>query len=782
MLYKKIILSVVLISILGFGLSKDGPADKPGKKDMKEKMRAQKLLDAGIFNKNTNENMGSGPNITAGTINESFEGAVFPPPGWTKLNPDGGPGWNVQTNGTSPIPGFFGGVITVPPGGGNKTAFCNYATGGAVNNDQYLITPQITNVQSNDSLKFYLRYWPDEYRDSIEVLISDSTPVAANFTTAVLRKGFAVNGGDTNWTQYKFRLGDYVTAGSNIYLAFREVVADNSSDGASFSLDLVKTTGTSVFTNDMAAISVDVPIGNVFLPVYNIAPKATFTNLGSANQTNIPVTFNISGPVNYSQNSIITSLNSQNSAQVTFPATFNPTAGTYNVTVISKLVSDQNLSNDTVRSTFTVVQPNYGFGGSYYFANSTPGAAPAPSKPTFCWIDTTGSTTLVKNNVASVPLDSGSLDDGYWKLNGVTGSKIIKFMGVNYTSIYVGTNGIISFVPFNPGGSNFSPPAGGLPGSTIRPAVYPAWNDLSWDNTNQPDNRLSYKLDVANNRLTITYDKSPIYQGDSNEWETFQITFELINNIEPQLSSGALNSNISISHSNTTTTTQNSYLTGIQDGAGTNFLQYRYVNNAGNVISGGPLFNNTVNGGVTVMFGPNQNNLINNCKNLSLTSNFEACPNLSAVTIEIRSAVSPYNLVESVNASGGGNTSSNVMFSNVSDGVPYYVVIKSINSIETWSSGTITFNAGASSYNFTTAISQAYGSNQKLSGGIPSIFQGDSNQDGLVNLNDVILVNNNATIFSSSPSTDFNCNGSTDLSDLIIANNNSNEFVQAQTP
>ena len=782
MFLKKLILFTAVVLISGFALSGEMKNDNPIEKDVKEKIRSRKDIDAGIFNKNTNENLGPGPNSTASVINESFEGTTFPPPGWTKINPDGGSGWNQQINGTSPVPGWTSGSITVPAGGGNKAAFCTWTTGGTTSNNQYLITPQITNVQSNDSLKFYLRYWPNTYRDSLEVLISTGTPTVPEFTTVVLKKNFAVNSTDTNWTQYKFRLGDFVTAGSDIYIAFREFVADNFNEGSSFSLDLVSTTGTTAFTNDMSATSVDVPFGNVFLPVSNIAPKATFTNSGSANQTNIPVTFSITGPVNYSQNSTIASLNSQNSVQVTFPATFNPTAGTYNVTVISKLGTDQNLFNDTVRSTFTVVQPNYGSGGTYYFANSTPASAPAPSKPQYCWIDTSGSVSLVRNNIAAIPLDSGNLDDGYWKLTGITGSKSVNFMGVAYSNIYIGTNGIISFVPFNPGNGNYSPPAGGLPGSSVRPAVYPAWNDLNWGNTNQPSNRLSYKVDQANNRLTVTYDKAPVFLGSSSQWETFQITFELITNPNPLNNPVVINSNISISHSNSSTVSQNNFLTGLQDGTGSNFLQYRYVNNAGNIISAGPIISNSGNDGVTIMFGPNQNNLNNNCKTLTMTSKFESCPNLSAATIQLRSNVSPYNLVESSNAMGGGNSPVNIMLSNVANGVPYYLVIKSTNSIETWSSGSVTFNAGIAGYNFTTSISQAYGNNQKLSGGIPSIYQGDANQDGFVNSVDVILVYNNAIAFMNSPSTDFNCDGTTDVSDLILATNNSSAFVQKVTP
>ena len=65
-----------------------------------------------------------GPELSSplSTLNESFEGTTFPPTGWIKISPDGGTGWNRQTAGTSPIPGWTGGRITAPPGGSTDDA------------------------------------------------------------------------------------------------------------------------------------------------------------------------------------------------------------------------------------------------------------------------------------------------------------------------------------------------------------------------------------------------------------------------------------------------------------------------------------------------------------------------------------------------------------------------------------------------------------------------------------------------------------------------------------
>jgi len=167
---------------------------------------------------------------------------------------------------------------------------------------------------------------------------------------------------------------------------------------------------------------------------------------------------------------------------------------------------------------------------------------------------------------------------------------------------------------------------------------------------------------------------------------------------------------------------------------------------------------------------------------LTLKLNWESCPNAGPITVELRSGSSPYGLIESANGTGGGNVASLINFGNAADGTPYYVVVKSANSVETWSAGTVTFSSHAASYDFTTSISQAYGNNQKLSGGIPSIYQGDANQDGFVNTADVLATYNNASAFITAPNTDFNCDGITDITDVILAYNNSTNFIQKQRP
>lgn len=182
--------------------------------------------------------------VTDGVDNfsESFEDVTFPPAGWVKASPDGGTGWNRQVAGTTPIPGWNGGTVTAPPGGGNAVAFCTWNTGGASANDQWLITPQITDIQAGDSISFWMLLpgYANAYAENVDILISTTGTATTDFTTTVELLTFPANHTDTVWTRYSYALTDFAAAGSDIYVAFREHVADNLNDGSAVMLDLVE--------------------------------------------------------------------------------------------------------------------------------------------------------------------------------------------------------------------------------------------------------------------------------------------------------------------------------------------------------------------------------------------------------------------------------------------------------------------------------------------------------------------------------------------------------------
>ena len=114
----------------------------------------------------------------------------------------------------------------------------------------------------------------------------------------------------------------------------------------------------------------------------------------------------------------------------------------------------------------------------------------------------------------------------------------------------------------------------------------------------------------------------------------------------------------------------------------------------------------------------------------------------------------------------------------------YYLVVKHRNSIETWSrSGGEMFTGSVLNYDLTTSASQAYGNNQKLVGSKYSVYTGDVNQEGSVDLTDIITIYNDAGIFASGYiNTDLNYDNLADLTDIILAYNNSSMFVAVVRP
>lgn len=171
-------------------------------------------------------------------------------------------------------------------------------------------------------------------------------------------------------------------------------------------------------------------------------------------------------------------------------------------------------------------------------------------------------------------------------------------------------------------------------------------------------------------------------------------------------------------------------------------------------------------------------------KPLTLTINFEACPETDTINVVLKNAVSPYSTVDSSTGLGGQGSPHVINFVKAEDGVNYYLVVRTRNSIETWSkSGGEVFTGGALTYDFTSAASQAYQSNMILVGSDYSLYTGDVQQDGIVDLSDLTLILNDASMsLTGYVVTDLNCDDIVDLSDLVVASNNSSQIVSVKRP
>ena len=116
------------------------------------------------------------------------------------------------------------------------------------------------------------------------------------------------------------------------------------------------------------------------------------------------------------------------------PTSINPTASP---------VSQCFAANDTVRLVSNLSLDSFTYSSLPYAPTTVPG---------------TGVTTLVTGGVANVPLAGGTLDDGGW--SGIPIGFSFDFLGNTYSSLNVGTNGLLQFGAYNATIQQYSFPLG----------------------------------------------------------------------------------------------------------------------------------------------------------------------------------------------------------------------------------------------------------------------------------------------------------------------------------
>ena len=168
---------------------------------------------------------------------------------------------------------------------------------------------------------------------------------------------------------------------------------------------------------------------------------------------------------------------------------------------------------------------------------------------------------------------------------------------------------------------------------------------------------------------------------------------------------------------------------------------------------------------------------------LHLQMSFEGFYLQDTITVELRNSVSPFNLIESKKGLGGQGISGLFRYINAVNGTPYYITVRHRNSVTTWSSAPVQFSNNNLVYDFTSSQSQALGSNMVFANNEWSIYTGDVNHDGLVDLKDGNLIYNDILNFTLGyVNTDLNYDDITDLGDLVLQINNSNKFISEIQP
>lgn len=154
------------------------------------------------------------------------------------------------------------------------------------------------------------------------------------------------------------------------------------------------------------------------------------------------------------------------------------------------------------------------------------------------------------------------------------------------------------------------------------------------------------------------------------------------------------------------------------------------------------------------------------------------------VKVNLRQAVAPYAKIDSVKIRLDSTGNGTGKFYKTPNGT-YYIAVTHRNGLETWSKlGGESFSKGTTvSYDFTTGSTKAYGSNLVQKGTKWCVYSGDVNQDGIVDLTDLLLVDNdNFNFVTGYTATDTNGDAIVDLSDLSIVDINSLNYVTKIVP
>jgi len=158
------------------------------------------------------------------------------------------------------------------------------------------------------------------------------------------------------------------------------------------------------------------------------------------------------------------------------------------------------------------------------------------------------------------------------------------------------------------------------------------------------------------------------------------------------------------------------------------------------------------------------------------------------VKVYLRNSTFPFVVIDSSkNLLYGPGTGQEFMFAHSQNNVPYYVVVKHRNALETWSADPVTFISGDASIAFSVSSIYAYGNNEIQVDSSPynvfAFYSGDINQDGIIDVIDIVNIFNDANNFVSGyVNTDLTGDEFVDVTDLTIAFNNSNNFVSLIRP
>ena len=158
------------------------------------------------------------------------------------------------------------------------------------------------------------------------------------------------------------------------------------------------------------------------------------------------------------------------------------------------------------------------------------------------------------------------------------------------------------------------------------------------------------------------------------------------------------------------------------------------------------------------------------------------------IKVYLRNSTSPFTRVDSSkNILLGPQAGQNFLFRNVQNDRPYYIEVTHRNALTTWSADPVTFVNSDASVAFSVNSNYAYGDNEIQVDNNPydvfAFYSGDVNQDGFIDLTDVLTIYNGTNNFLTGyVVTDLTGDSIVDLTDILMAYNNSVKFVSVIRP
>ena len=370
-------------------------------------------------------------------LNESFDGEVFPPEGWTTTcHPSTSakyPQWSSTADINAYIPGFSH---------GGKAALATGGFGKGVVNDSWLITPQIA-VEQGQYLHFMLgANWANNVpaaNRAFDVVVSRSDTARVNFTDTLMSISPE---GVLPWGAYVFDLYEY--AGNDIYIGFHE-----RGTGTTFLMTTNFTYIDNVVIDGNAGADLCVRAISGLVKGCDTEQLITATVVNTGIQVNeYRMNFQVGSSAIISEK-VTAPLSYGEQTQYTFtrPATLE--AGNNSVKVwIDEVENDLNTENDTIESSVEI-KPGISYpyamtseSANTDFASSTSGTRNAYWTYNNGWVFVPyqGRTSLLWSNCITLPQGSVRVEFEYqsgnsFTINALTGA----FVSSEY--VQVGTSG-----------------------------------------------------------------------------------------------------------------------------------------------------------------------------------------------------------------------------------------------------------------------------------------------------------------------------------------------------